>query len=68
MFLKEAAGCGERKGHIAVKIMITQEEAMQRKIWDQVIQMFGLDADKDYWQNEQFILTEEQARQLGLIR
>lgn len=51
-----------------MKIMITQEEAMQRKIWDQVINMFGLDADKDYWQNEQFILTEEQARQLGLIR
>lgn len=51
-----------------MKIMITQEEAMQRKIWDRVIEMFGLDADKEYWDSEQFILTEEQARQLGLIQ
>lgn len=51
-----------------MKIMITQQEAMQRKIWDKIIDMFGLEKDKDYWENEQFILTEEQARQVGLIR
>ncbi|WP_166272998.1 hypothetical protein [Saccharibacillus alkalitolerans] len=51
-----------------MKIMITQQEAMQRKIWDQIIDMFGLDKDKDYWESEQFILTEEQARKVGLIR
>ncbi|MCQ4085402.1 hypothetical protein [Saccharibacillus sp. JS10] len=51
-----------------MKVMITQQEAMQRKIWSQIIAMFGLDPDKDYWETEQFILTEEQAREVGLIR
>ncbi|GGO01433.1 hypothetical protein [Saccharibacillus kuerlensis] len=51
-----------------MKVMITQQEAMQRKIWDKIIDMFGLDKDQDYWEKEQFILTEEQAREVGLIR
>ena len=51
-----------------MKVMITQQEAMQRKIWSEIIDMFGLDPEKDYWETEQFILTEEQARQVGLIQ
>lgn len=51
-----------------MKVMITQQEAMQRKIWSKIIDMFGLEPDKEYWETEQFILTEEQAREVGLIR
>lgn len=51
-----------------MKIIITQKEALDRHIWDKLILMFGLqDKEDDVWENEQFILTEEQARELGLI-
>jgi len=50
-----------------VKIIITQAEAMERKIWDDVMLMFGLNEDDKIADTEQFILTEEQARQLNLI-
>lgn len=47
--------------------MISQSEAMEKKVWDDIIIMFGLNEGDEAWDNEQFILTEEQARELGLI-
>lgn len=51
-----------------MKIMISQREAMEKQIWDKIIMMFGLNEEDETWDNEQFILTEEQARELGLIK
>lgn len=51
-----------------MKIMISQREAMEKKIWDDIMIMFGLDKEDETWDREQFILTEEQARELGLIK
>ncbi|MFC7679417.1 hypothetical protein [Paenibacillus sp. GCM10028914] len=51
-----------------MKIMISQHEAMEKKVWDEIMIMFGLNKDDELWDNEQFILTEEQARELGLIQ
>ncbi|NMO97798.1 hypothetical protein [Paenibacillus lemnae] len=51
-----------------MKIIITQKEAMEKKVWDELVMMFGLqDKEDQVWENEQFILTEEQARKLALI-
>ncbi len=51
-----------------MKIMITQNEALEKGVWKQVMKMFGITSDDEVWETEQFILTEEQARELGLIR
>lgn len=51
-----------------MKIMISQTEAMEKRVWDDIIIMFGLEEEDDAWDNEQFILTEDQARELGLIK
>lgn len=51
-----------------MKIMISQSEAMEKKIWDDIIIMFGMNEDDEIWDNEQFVLTEDQARELGLIK
>ncbi|GIP56368.1 hypothetical protein MKX50_11860 [Paenibacillus sp. FSL W8-0186] len=51
-----------------MKIIITQSEAMEKGIWPKVMSAFGLDKDDEVWDKEQFILTEEQAREFGLIR
>lgn len=50
-----------------MKIIITQGEAVEKGIWGTIMLMFGITEDSDVWINEQFILTEEQAKQLGLI-
>ncbi|MBP2001915.1 hypothetical protein J2Z69_002971 [Paenibacillus shirakamiensis] len=50
-----------------MKIIITQQEAMQKGVWSEVAQMFGVQKEDETWANEQYILTEEQARQLGFI-
>lgn len=50
-----------------MKIIITREEAVQKGVWEKVMQMFGVDQDDDTYANEQFILTEEQAKELQLI-
>lgn len=50
-----------------MKIIINQSEAMEKKIWDDIVIMFGLREGDETWDNEQFILTEDQARELGLI-
>lgn len=55
------------KGENIMKIIVTREEAVHKGIWDKVMQMFGVDQDDDTYANEQFILTEEQAKELKLI-
>jgi hypothetical protein len=50
-----------------MKIMITVSEAMDKGVLPQILKLFGRDADEELWPNEQFILTEEQAKQLKLI-
>ncbi|MBW4839700.1 MAG: hypothetical protein KZY74_09885 [Paenibacillaceae bacterium] len=51
-----------------MKIIITQSEAVEKGIWPQVRTSFGLTKEDEVWEQEQFILTEEQAREWGLIR
>ncbi|WP_019637973.1 hypothetical protein [Paenibacillus fonticola] len=51
-----------------MKIIITQSEAVEKGIWLKVMKAFGLNEEDDVWEREQFILTEEQAREFGLIR
>lgn len=51
-----------------MKVIITQSEAVERGLWDEVMKMFGVDAEEEVWPNEEYILTEEQARRIGLIQ
>ncbi|WP_201305470.1 hypothetical protein [Paenibacillus puerhi] len=51
-----------------MKIMITAQEALDRGIWIDIVQLFGLQEEDTIMPGEQFILTEEQALQLNLIR
>jgi len=51
-----------------VKVIITQKEAMERHIWDEIMLMFGVSEEDELWENEEFILTEEQARKLNLLK
>ncbi|MBB3111060.1 hypothetical protein FHS18_003128 [Paenibacillus phyllosphaerae] len=50
-----------------MKVIITVTEAIEREIWTDVMAMFGRTDDDEMWPNEEFILTEEQARRLGLL-
>ncbi|GIO67617.1 hypothetical protein VQ056_25255 [Paenibacillus sp. JTLBN-2024] len=50
-----------------MKVIITQEEAVEKGIWPEVMNMFGVDDEDEVWPAEEFILTEEQARKLKLI-
>ncbi|NHN30500.1 hypothetical protein [Paenibacillus agricola] len=52
----------------AIKIMISASEAMEKGIWEDIIILFGRDNDEEIWPNEEFILTEEQAIKLRLIK
>ncbi|MCP1309245.1 hypothetical protein [Paenibacillus tyrfis] len=51
-----------------MKILITASEAMEKGVWLEVLGMFGRDPDEEIGLGEQFILTEEQALALELIR
>ncbi|MFK7693938.1 hypothetical protein [Paenibacillus sp. HJGM_3] len=51
-----------------MKVMITAKEAMDRGIWPEVMRLFGRDQKDEIWPNEEFILTEEQAKRLGLLK
>lgn len=51
-----------------MKIIITQSEAVERGVWKQVMKAFGISSEDEIWETEQFILTEDQAREMGLIR
>jgi hypothetical protein len=52
----------------AVKIMISAKEAMDKGIWNEILILFGRDADEEFWPQEEFIITEEQAIRLKLIK
>jgi hypothetical protein len=52
---------------IFMKVIITQAEAVEKGIWIDVMKMFGVYNEDEVWPNEEYILTEEQARKLGLI-
>lgn len=51
-----------------MKVIISQTEALEKGVWDDIIILFGLDKEADFWPTEEFILSEAQAKQLGLIR
>lgn len=51
-----------------MKVIITQREALEKGIWPEIMTMFGLDEDDTVWESEEFILSEERARKLGLLR
>lgn len=51
-----------------MKVTISQSEAMEKGIWDEIIILFGLDKEAEFWPTEEFILTEQQAKKLGIIR
>ncbi|MCC3378310.1 hypothetical protein ACFQ5D_00525 [Paenibacillus farraposensis] len=50
-----------------MRIIITQKEAVDKGIWTEIMGMFGVIKEDEVWPNEEFILTEEQARQVGLL-
>lgn len=51
-----------------MKVIISAQEAMDRGIWPQVMAMFGRNDDDEIGLREEFILSEEQAVELGLLR
>jgi hypothetical protein len=50
-----------------LKIMISASEALEKGVWKDILRLFGRDDNEELWPNEEFILTEEQAVELGLI-
>lgn len=58
----------KRNGGEDMKITITTQEAIDKGIWPQVMKLFGRDREDEVWPQETYVLTEEQARGLGLIR
>ncbi|HZG58640.1 hypothetical protein [Paenibacillus sp.] len=50
-----------------MKVIITLQEAVERGVWDRIREWFGRDEKDELWPNEEFILTEEQARELGWL-
>jgi hypothetical protein len=52
----------------ALKIMVSASEAMEKGVWKDIIRLFGRDEDEDFWPKEEFILSEEQALLLNLIK
>ncbi|MBJ9993144.1 MULTISPECIES: hypothetical protein [Paenibacillus] len=51
-----------------MKIIITQAEAVEKGIWGEVMKMFGVEAEEEVWPSEEYIMTEEQARRIGIIQ
>ncbi|WP_171645050.1 MULTISPECIES: hypothetical protein [Paenibacillus] len=51
-----------------MKIMISASEAMEKGVWAEILRLFGRDKDEEIWPQEEFILTEEQALKLNLIK
>jgi hypothetical protein len=51
-----------------LKIIISAAEAVEKGIWQEVLRMFGRDEDDEIWPQEEFILTEEQAAKLNLLK
>lgn len=50
-----------------MKVIISAAEAMEKGIWDDIMRLFGRDEADEIWPNEEFILSEEQAKELKLI-
>jgi hypothetical protein len=48
--------------------MITVSEAMEKGVWLEIMRLFGRDKEEEFWPQEEFILTEEQALSLKLIK
>lgn len=63
-----AFDCTHFTGGVAMKIIITQKEAADKGIWTEIMGMFAVTNEDEVWANEEFILTEEQARQVGLLK
>jgi hypothetical protein len=53
---------------LGLKIMISAAEAMEKGVWKELLLLFGRDDNEEFWSAEQFILTEEQALKLNLIK
>ncbi|MDQ8737289.1 hypothetical protein [Paenibacillus sp. LHD-38] len=51
-----------------MKVMISASEAMEKGVWKEIIRLFGRDEDEEFWPQEEFILSEEQALRLNLIK
>lgn len=51
-----------------MKVIITQQEAVQKGIWPQLMTWFGIGIEDETWPSEEFILTEAQAKEVGLLR
>ncbi|NQX63529.1 hypothetical protein [Paenibacillus qinlingensis] len=51
-----------------MNIMITAAEAIEKGVWLELLRLFGRDADEDIWPQQEFILTEQQALKLNLIK
>ncbi|WP_309121905.1 hypothetical protein [Paenibacillus sp.] len=53
-----------------MKVIITFQEAVERGLWEQMKPWFGRDDEDEegLWPSEEFILTEAQAQELGLLR
>ncbi|MGO4373623.1 hypothetical protein [Paenibacillus sp. 2TAB19] len=51
-----------------MKIMISASEAMEKGVWKELLRLFGRDEEEEFWPQEEFILTEQQALRLNLIK
>lgn len=49
-----------------MKLIMTVQEAVERGVWAELMQLFGREAEDEVWPNEEFVLTEAQARKLGV--
>ncbi|HZG85684.1 hypothetical protein [Paenibacillus sp.] len=51
-----------------MKVILTLQEAMEKGLWSRMKPWFGRDDEDELWPNEEFVLTEEQAKELGLLK
>jgi hypothetical protein len=50
-----------------MKVIVTFQEAVERGFWARMQPWFGRDDEEELWPNEEFVLTEAQAQELGLL-
>lgn len=60
----------KRRRRDGVKVIVTFQEAVERGLWARMRPWFGRDErdEEELWPNEEFVLTEAQAQELGLLR
>jgi len=51
-----------------MKVILTLQEAVEKGLWSRMKAWFGRDDEDELWPNEEFVLSEEQARELGLLK